>query len=732
MLEEYGSRCYNVSTVSNLIPACWQTDSIFYIPLDMPKKAAPKKKTPTKKAPAPKKKAKKTGEYGAGQITVLEGLEAVRKRPGMYIGSTGPRGLHHMIWEVVDNAFDEAMAGHCDTITLTLKPDHWISVTDNGRGIPVDIHPKKKVSALELVLTQLHAGGKFGDGGYKVSGGLHGVGVSVVNALSTEVKATVHRDGKIWEQEYKVGKPKGKVKAVGKAKGTGTTIEFRADASIFESIDYNWKTIIDHLRQQAYLTKGVRLHIIDERTDEEKEIDPSALKIKGASYQFYFEGGIASYIKHINKNREAKHQNVFYVEKQVEEVAVEIALQYTSDFQESLHAFANNITNPDGGTHVSGFRTALTRTLNSYARKKGILKEKDPNLTGEDVREGLTAIVSVKIPDPQFEGQTKSKLGNPEVKGAVESTFGEALEIFLEENPRDGEAIIGKCLLAARARKAARVARESVLRKGALEGFTLPGKLADCSSRKAEDSELYIVEGDSAGGSAKQGRDRNTQAILPLRGKVLNVERARLDKILTNNELKSLIIAMGTNIGEMFDIEKLRYHRIIIMTDADVDGAHIRTLLLTLFFRYFPQLIAAGHLYIAQPPLYSIKKGKDVKWFYNEGALEKYLKKQGISVNVEDIADEPTEGEEVEEEETPKAKKSNKKLNLQRYKGLGEMNPDQLWETTMSPENRVLKQVEIEDAEKASEVFDILMGSEVPPRKKFIQTHAKSVKNLDI
>ena len=732
MLEEYGSRCYNVSTVSNLIPACWQTDSIFYIPLDMPKKAAPKKKTPTKKAPAPKKKAKKTGEYGAGQITVLEGLEAVRKRPGMYIGSTGPRGLHHMIWEVVDNAFDEAMAGHCDTITLTLKPDHWISVTDNGRGIPVDIHPKKKVSALELVLTQLHAGGKFGDGGYKVSGGLHGVGVSVVNALSTEVKATVHRDGKIWEQEYKVGKPKGKVKAVGKAKGTGTTIEFRADASIFESIDYNWKTIIDHLRQQAYLTKGVRLHIIDERTDEEKEIDPSALKIKGASYQFYFEGGIASYIKHINKNREAKHQNVFYVEKQVEEVAVEIALQYTSDFQESLHAFANNITNPDGGTHVSGFRTALTRTLNSYARKKGILKEKDPNLTGEDVREGLTAIVSVKIPDPQFEGQTKSKLGNPEVKGAVESTFGDALEIFLEENPRDGEAIIGKCLLAARARKAARVARESVLRKGALEGFTLPGKLADCSSRKAEDSELYIVEGDSAGGSAKQGRDRNTQAILPLRGKVLNVERARLDKILTNNELKSLIIAMGTNIGEMFDIEKLRYHRIIIMTDADVDGAHIRTLLLTLFFRYFPQLIAAGHLYIAQPPLYSIKKGKDVKWFYNEGALEKYLKKQGISVNVEDIADEPTEGEEVEEEETPKAKKSNKKLNLQRYKGLGEMNPDQLWETTMSPENRVLKQVEIEDAEKASEVFDILMGSEVPPRKKFIQTHAKSVKNLDI
>ena len=682
-----------------------------------------------------KKKVTKTDEYGAGQITVLEGLEAVRKRPGMYIGSTGPRGLHHMIWEVVDNSFDEAMAGHCNTITLTLKPDHWISVTDNGRGIPVDIHPKKKVSALELVMTQLHAGGKFGDGGYKVSGGLHGVGVSVVNALSTHVIATVHREGKIWQQEYKLGKAVAKVKSIGtvKGKGTGTTIAFRADASIFETIHFSWKTIIEHLRQQAYLTKGVRLHIIDERSQEEKDVDTTSVNIKGASYQFYFEGGIASYIKHINKNKEAKHENVFYVEKHVDDVAVEVALQYTGDYQESLHAFANNITNPDGGTHVAGFRSALTRTLNTYARKKGILKEKDVNLTGEDVREGLTAIVSVKIPDPQFEGQTKSKLGNPEVKSAVETTFGEALEIFLEENPRDGEAIIGKCLLAARARNAARVARESVLRKGALEGFTLPGKLADCSSRKAEDSELYIVEGDSAGGSAKQGRDRRTQAILPLRGKVLNVERARLDKILTNNELKSLIIAMGTNIGEMFDIEKLRYHRIIIMTDADVDGAHIRTLLLTLYFRYFPQLIAAGHLYIAQPPLYSIKKGKDFTWFYNEGALEKYLKKEGISVDVNDIADEPTEGEEIEEEEdTSKTKGAKKKINLQRYKGLGEMNPDQLWETTMSPENRVLKQVQIEDAEKASEVFDILMGSEVPPRKKFIQTHAKSVKNLDI
>lgn len=702
------------------------------INLDMRKKAD-KNTYISKKDHTPKEKSsKQTGSYNASNITVLEGLEAVRKRPGMYIGSTGSRGLHHMIWEVVDNAFDEAMAGHCDTITLRLLPDHFISVTDNGRGIPVDIHPKKKISALELVMTQLHAGGKFGDSGYKVSGGLHGVGVSVVNALSTYVKATVHRDGKIWEQEYNIGKPKSKVKAVGKTKGTGTTITFHADPSIFESLNLSWNTIIDHLRQQAYLTKGVRLYIIDERTDIEKNADPSAQNTQGASYQFYFEGGIASYIKHINKNREPKHESVFYVEKQVDEVSIEIALQYTSDYQESLHAFANNITNPDGGTHVAGFRGALTRTLNSYARKKGILKEKDTNLSGEDVREGLTAIISVKIPDPQFEGQTKSKLGNPEVKSAVETTFGETLEIFLEENPRDGEAIIGKCLLAAKARNAARVARESVLRKGALEGFTLPGKLADCSSRKAEDSELYIVEGDSAGGSAKQGRDRKTQAILPLRGKVLNVERARLDKILSNNELKSLIIAMGTNIGEMFDIGKLRYHRIIIMTDADVDGSHIRTLLLTLFFRHFPDLIYAGHLYIAQPPLYSIKRGKEFLWFYNEKALETYLAKQGISVNVDDIADEEQEGAESTQEEDSITRSSSKKINLQRYKGLGEMNPEQLWETTMSPENRVLKQVAIEDAEKASEIFDILMGSEVPPRKKFIQTHAKSVKNLDI
>ncbi len=681
------------------------------------------------KQPATKaKKGKENSSYSAKNITVLEGLEAVRKRPGMYIGSTGPQGLHHMIWEVVDNAFDEAMAGHCDDITIRLQPDHWIEVTDNGRGIPVDIHPKKKVSALELVLTQLHAGGKFGDGGYKVSGGLHGVGVSVVNALSTQVKATVHRDGKIWFQEYKLGKPVKKIKSIGTTKTTGTTIAFRADADIFSTIDYSWRTIIDHLRQQAYLTKGVRLHILDERPEEEREKDTTAEKLL-KEYQFYFEGGIGSYVKHINKNREPKHDSVFYVEKKVGEVVVEIALQYTADYSESLHAFANNITNPDGGMHVAGFRSALTRTLNTYARNKKILKEKDNNLTGEDVREGLTSIVSIKIPEPQFEGQTKSKLGNPEVKPAVEQVFAEAFAIFLEEHPKDAEGILGKCLLAARARNAARLARETVLRKGALEGFTLPGKLADCSSRNAEESEIYIVEGDSAGGSAKQGRDRRTQAILPLRGKVLNVERARLDKILTNNELKSLIIALGTNIGEQFDISKLRYHNIVIMTDADVDGAHIRTLLLTLFFRYFPELINDGHVYIAQPPLYSVKKGKEVTWLYREEDLENYKKKHGVKA--EDIQEANNENEEPQEETKTKAKKPTK-LNIQRYKGLGEMNPEQLWETTMNPENRVMKLVTIEDAEKASEVFDILMGSEVAPRKKFIQTHAKSVKNLDV
>ena len=683
------------------------------------------------------KTAKVNSSYSAKNIQILEGLAAVRKRPGMYIGSTGATGLHHLIWEVVDNSIDEAMAGHCDEITIKLLPDHWVEVTDNGRGIPVDIHPQKKVSALEIVLSTLHAGGKFGeeDGGYKVSGGLHGVGVSVVNALSTDLIATVHRDGKIWEQRYKIGNPQNKVKTIGTTKTTGTIIAFRADNSIFETIDFEWKYIIDHLRQQTYLNKGVRMVIIDERSDEEKKKDKTALPFKKNTHQFFFEGGIESYIRHINKNKEPKHETIFYTEKTVGDVIVEIALQYTGDFTESLHAFANNITNPDGGMHVSGFRTALTRTLNTYARNKGMLKEKDGNLSGEDVREGLSAIVSVKIPNPQFEGQTKAKLGNPEVKPAVESVFGDQFTIFLEENPKDAEAIIGQCMIAAKARAAAKMARDTVLRKSALEGFTLPGKLADCSSRKPENCELYIVEGDSAGGSAKQGRDRNTQAILPLRGKVLNVERARLDKILVNNELKSLIIAMGTNIGEMFEIGKLRYHKIIIMTDADVDGSHIRTLLLTLFFRYFPDLIYQGHIYVAQPPLFSIKKGKEMTWIYNEGALETYKQKYGITEADLQVVEEETDAEgEVIVAETPKMEEKNakSKLNVQRYKGLGEMNPEQLWETTMNPENRVLKRVTIEDAEKASETFDILMGSEVAPRKKFIQTHAKNVKNLDI
>jgi len=675
----------------------------------------------------------KKDNYSAKNITVLEGLDAVRKRPGMYIGSTGEAGLHHLIWEVVDNAIDEAMGGYCNNIDITLMKNHWISITDNGRGIPVDVHPTKKISALELVLTQLHAGGKFGDSGYKVSGGLHGVGVSVVNALSTNLKAIIHRDGKIWEQEYKLGKPIKKIKATGTSKKTGTTIMFTPDPTIFETLDFQWGTIISHLRQQAYLTKGININIIDERSEEEKIKDPTSLPFPINKYRLYFEGGIASYVKHINKNKEIKHENIFYIEKNIDNINVEIALQYTDDYSESLRAFANNIINPEGGMHVAGFRSALTRTLNTYARNKGILKEKDANLSGEDVREGLTAIISVKIPDPQFEGQTKAKLGNPEIKPAVENIFSDAFMIFLEEHPKDAEGILGKCILAAKARNAARLARETVLRKGALEGFTLPGKLSDCSSRDASISELYIVEGDSAGGSAKQGRDRNTQAILPLRGKVLNVERARIDKILTNNELKSLIIALGTNIGEQFDIEKLRYHKIVIMTDADVDGAHIRTLLLTFFFRYFPDLITQGHIYIAQPPLFSVKKGKDIQWIYNEEALEEYKKANGISDADIEIVEEETD-EEINLDETSKKTKTatSNKLNIQRYKGLGEMNPEQLWETTMNPANRVMKQVTIEDAEAADEIFDILMGSEVAPRKKFIQTHAKSVKNLDI
>ncbi len=1131
---------------------------------------------PTAAASAPKAKA--AGSYDASSITVLEGLEAVRKRPGMYIGSTGPTGLHHLIWETVDNSIDEAMAGHAKHISVTLLPDHTVEVKDDGRGIPVDIHPTQKISALEIVMTVLHAGGKFGGDGYKISGGLHGVGASVVNALSTYAKAEVHREGKIWVQEYKRGVPVQKVKAVGNSKTTGTTITFRPDETIFETIDFEWKTIVDHLRQHTYLTKGVHLTIKDLRSAEEKAKDKTALNFPDVTYQFYFEGGVASYVRFLDQNKEAKHENIFYIEKEAEGVEVEIALQYTDEYNESLFAFTNNIHNPDGGTHVAGFRTALTRGINTYARNKGFLKEKDANLTGDDVREGLCAVVSIKIRDPQFEGQTKGKLGNTEAKTAVESVLGDAFLIFLEEHPKDAESIIGKCVLAARARAAAKMARDTILRKGALEGFTLPGKLADCSSRNAEDSELFIVEGDSAGGcffggtkvaladgralsflelieenaagkqnycytmmpnghigiekiisprltkksaavieitldnnekiictpdhkfrlrdgsykpaetltpsdslsplyrqtsrlgkrvtiegyemvfntldsrwifthmlsdeynvrnnvykitdgehrhhvdfnkrnnnpdnlhriskeehltihrthadktlrrpdvvakakaahqtveyrakvsstmkrlapmlssrakkqwsdpeykkfmgekflafyntdaeyrkinnkqineaqkkywsepenrkkqsehtaqffaehpeqkqklsnvakiqwqnaelkqwhaettkqqwttefrnkravaynevyykhslklladvyrsfetvefydeircilpkntnclkfdsvlnrffkgsrkqlveavqnynhrivsirkleekipvydievpgthnfalasgvfvhnSAKQGRDREHQAILPLRGKVLNVERARLDKILANNELKSLIIAMGTNIGEAFEISKLRYHRIVIMTDADVDGAHIRTLLLTFFYRYYPDLIRGGHIYIAQPPLYSVKYGKEMHYAYNpeerdaiiarleknkkdnaDAKAETKTKKKAADVEVVATAEEA--GEEGSEFQAVTV--GGIKVGIQRYKGLGEMNPEQLWETTMDPTKRIMKLVTADDAEQANETFEILMGDEVEPRKKFIQTYAKSVQNLDI
>ncbi len=681
-------------------------------------------KTTSEKEPKNKAKA---GSYGAEQISVLEGLDPVRKRPGMYIGSTGETGLHHLIWEVVDNSFDEAMAGHADLVTVTLNADGTVSVADNGRGIPVDIHKQYKVSALELVLTKLHAGGKFGGegSGYKISGGLHGVGVSVVNALSETLEATVYRDGAEWSQEYAYGKPKGKVKKVGASKKHGTTITFKPDASIFSTTIFDLKYILDHLRQQCYLTKGIRVLIVDERDKQQPQ-----------SYGFYFEGGVASYVKFLNHKKQRKHDNIFYVDKQVDSVGVEVGIQYTDDFKETVMAFANNIYNPEGGMHVMGFRTALTRVLNTYARNKGFIKEKDDNLSGDDVREGLTAVISVKIPEPQFEGQTKAKLGNPEARSAVESLMNDTFATYLEEHPKDAEAIIGKCVLAQRARAAARAARDTVIRKGALEGLTLPGKLADCASKDPTNSELFIVEGDSAGGSAKQGRDREHQAILPLRGKILNVERARLDKMLANNEVKNLVIALGTGIGENLDMEKLRYHRIVIMTDADVDGSHIRTLLLTLFYRYFPELIDKGHVYVAQPPLYRLSKGKNVHYVYTEEEKEKALaellklkeeKKKGKKdEGEEDVAEEavneemPAEGEEEEAESKKYAG-----ISIQRYKGLGEMNPDQLWETTMNPGTRIMKQVTVTDATEADETFTILMGSEVAPRKKFIQTHAK-------
>ncbi len=650
----------------------------------------------------PKKRA-----YDASSITVLEGLEPVRKRPGMYIGTTGPDGLHHLVWEIFDNARDEAMGGYADDIEIALLPDGYVRVADNGRGVPVGIHPKTKVSALETIMTTLHAGGKFGgeDSGYKISGGLHGVGASVVNALSEHTKVVVHQDGGMHMQEYTIGKPVAKVKKIGTSKEHGTIVLFKPDVTIFkEGIEWNWEKIVTHLRQQAYLIKGVRVSVFDARASKDafqtETIFLRAQTPDVPSMTFYFEGGLKSLVAFYNNHQTPVHKNIFYVDRQLDTVHVEVALQYVDDITSRITAFANNTYNSEGGTHITGFKTALTRSLNTYGRTANILKEKDENFTGDDVLEGITAVVSVKLPEIQFEGQTKSKLGSVEAQGAVATAFGDALGAFLEENPDDARAIINKVLLALKARKAAKAAKDSVLRKGALEGMTLPGKLADCQTKSAEEGELFIVEGDSAGGSSKQGRDRRTQAILPLRGKILNVERARIDRMLASVEIRALVIAMGTAIGDVFDISKLRYHKIIIATDADVDGAHIRTLLLTLLYRHFRPIIEGGFVYIAQPPLYKITKGKAVAYAYSDREKETALKEMGES-------------------------------NIQRYKGLGEMNPSELWETTMDPTRRVLKRVHIEDAEAADRIFDILMGTDVASRRSFIQSNAK-LANLDV
>ena len=664
----------------------------------------PKKKQIKTKKTAP---AKKLGTirveptYTAKDIYVLEGLEPVRKRPGMYIGSTGTDGLYHLIWEVVDNSIDEAMAGYAKNIEITLLNGNKVRVADDGRGIPVEIHKQTKKSALETVMTTLHAGGKFGGESYKVSGGLHGVGVSVVNALSRWLRAEVCRDGTLWTQEYERGIPTTKVKKSGSCKKTGTTVTFDPDPEIFKPAEgqktmpeYDTKRILTHIREQSYLTRGVKIVFKDER------------KEPFSSYAFYFEGGLISFVRYLNGDEKPIQENIFYISKESNNILVETVFQYTEDMQSEELSFANNIHTGEGGMHATGFRTALTRTINDYARKNGYIKESEENLTGDDAREGLTVVISVKLREPQFEGQTKTKLGNPEARTAVEAVVGEGLQEWFEKNPADARRILEKTLLAAKARKAAKAARETVLRKGILEGLALPGKLADCSSKDPAESELFIVEGDSAGGSAKQGRDRRFQAILPLKGKILNVEKARIDKILAFKEIRALVIAMGTAIAEEFDISRLRYHRVIIMTDADVDGAHIRTLLLTLFYRYFPELISQGHIYIAQSPLYRIQSGKKIEYAYSDEDKEEIL-------------------DELRKEKTTAP-------SVQRYKGLGEMNPDQLWETTMNPENRVMQKVFVDDAEEANKIFDILMGDEVAPRKRFIQTHAKTVKNLDI
>ena len=639
--------------------------------------------------------------YGADQIQVLEGLEAVRKRPGMYIGGTNTKALHHMVYEVVDNAIDEAMQGRCDKIVVTIHKDESVTVSDNGAGIPVGIQKQTGIPALTVVMTKLHAGGKFGDVGYKVSGGLHGVGVSAVNALSTWMETTVKRDGKVWMQRFERGVPVTELKEVDKCKRdeTGTSQRFLRDDTIFEVLEYDWQTLVARFREMAFLTRGINLQFIDERGEEAREIN------------FYFEGGVETFVRYLNKNRTVLHQPV-YVDMQVESTNVEVAIQYTDGYSESIFAFANTINTPDGGSHLTGLRAALTRQINDYARKQGILKDNDANFSGDDTRQGITAIISVKVVEPQFEGQNKLKLLNNEVRYHVETAVAEGINSWMEENPREAKRITDKCQVAFRAREAARKARDLVIRKSALESMTLPGKLADCSSRDPNETELYIVEGDSAGGSAKQGRDRRFQAVLPLRGKILNVERTSLDKILGNKEIQALITALGTGVGDDFSVERLRYSRIIVMTDADVDGAHIRTLLLTLFFRYMGPLVANGHLYIAQPPLYKVqvterqngKAKRSEQYVYNDNALSQIRQEMGTE---------------------------NIKLE-QRYKGLGEMNPEQLWETTMNPEYRTLLQVQVEDATEANRTFDMLMGSSVPPRRRFIQTHAHEVRNLDV
>ncbi|WP_226002194.1 DNA topoisomerase (ATP-hydrolyzing) subunit B [Paenibacillus sp. BJ-4] len=628
--------------------------------------------------------------YDAGEIQVLEGLEAVRKRPGMYIGSTSAKGLHHLVWEVVDNSIDEALAGYCDSIQVVVHEDNSVTVTDNGRGIPVSEHAKMKKSALEVVMTVLHAGGKFGGGGYKVSGGLHGVGVSVVNALSSKMVVRVKRDGHVYEQEYHRGAPQYDVRVIGDTDETGTQTTFYPDEQIFtETTVYDYDTLQTRIRELAFLNKGIAISLTDERT--------------GASDTFHYEGGISEYVQFLNQQREALHEQPIYVEGSRDMIQVEVALQYNDSYTENIYSFANNINTHEGGTHESGFKSALTRIINDYARKNGMIKDSNANLTGDDVREGLTAIISVKIPEPQFEGQTKTKLGNSEVRGIVESLFAEKLQEFLEENPSVSRRVVDKSLQAARAREAARKARELTRRKSALEISSLPGKLADCSSKDASISELYIVEGDSAGGSAKQGRDRHFQAILPIRGKILNVEKARLDRILSSDEIRSMVTAMGTGIGDDFDIAKARYHKVIIMTDADVDGAHIRTLLLTFFYRYMRKIIDAGYIYIAQPPLFKVERNKVVRYANSEAERDEIIREFG----------------------------ENAKYNVQRYKGLGEMNATQLWETTMDPESRTMLQVTINDAMLADTLFNTLMGDNVEPRRDFIQEHAKYVKNLD-